>query len=93
LDIKTKNANAKTAKPMIEKMYFKGYLPIKASITTIEKIKAAVEKFPGRINAKVIKTGVHSSHIEDLKVIGVSRVLDKYLATKMNNIMAATVEG
>ncbi|MCR8526625.1 hypothetical protein NPM17_27415, partial [Escherichia coli] len=63
--------------PIMKKIYFKGYLPTKTSIITIEKIKAVVEKLAGRINIKVMKTGVHNSHKEDLKVIGVSLVFDK----------------
>jgi hypothetical protein len=62
------------------------------NIITIENIKAAVDKFAGRINIIVTKTGSHNSQREDLKVIGVSLVLDKYLATKTYKTIEAKVD-
>jgi hypothetical protein len=46
-----------TPVPITKPIYFKGYLPTKTNISTIEKISAVVEKFAGRIKAKVIKKG------------------------------------
>ncbi|MNG12229.1 hypothetical protein D3C84_958280 [compost metagenome] len=58
-------------------IYFIGYFPMKTNINIIEKINAVVEKFEGRINIKVIKTGNQSSFSDSKKSIGSVRVLDK----------------
>jgi hypothetical protein len=68
-----KKVNPTIPTPTTIPIYFKGYLPTKANIKTIEKISAEVEKLAGKINIKVINTGNHSSHNEDLKVMAVSR--------------------
>ena len=73
----TKNNNPIAPAPRITPIYLSGYLPMKTNIITIENIKAAVEKFAGRIKINVIKTGVHNSHSEFWNVIGVSLFLDK----------------
>ena len=50
---------------------------MKTNIITIAKINAAVDKLAGKISSNVIKTGVHKSQTEFLKVMGVSLVFDK----------------
>jgi|UPI0002F192A4 cell division protein ZapA (FtsZ GTPase activity inhibitor) len=61
-------------------------------MSIIANINAVVEKLAGKIRIKVMNTGNQSSQSEDLKVIATSLVLDKYLATNMNNTTDANVD-
>ncbi len=54
---RTKNIRNTTPVPIIIPIYFNGYLPTNASIITIEKINAVVEKLAGKISPSVMKTG------------------------------------
>ena len=78
--------------PIIAPMYLSGYMPTYTNINTIENISAAVEKLAGKMRPRVIKTGPQSSISEALNVIGVSRVTDKYRATKIIKTIKAKVE-
>ncbi|MNR52530.1 hypothetical protein D3C85_1723910 [compost metagenome] len=76
-EIKTKKVRNIIPDPTMIPMYFIGYFPMKTNINIIEKINAVVEKFEGRININVIKTGSQSSFNDSKKSIGSVRVLDK----------------
>ena len=58
----------------------------------MEKINAVVEKLAGKINPKVINTGIHKSIKEDLKVTGSSVFLERNRATKTINTTNAKVD-
>jgi hypothetical protein len=51
-----------------------------------------VEKLAGKINPKVINTGIHKLMMEVWKGTGSSVFFDKYLATKISKTRDANVE-
>tara|TARA_B110000014_G_scaffold203458_1_gene153506 strand:+ start:1051 stop:1296 length:246 start_codon:yes stop_codon:yes gene_type:complete len=73
--------NKITAENKIPIKYFNGYPPRKHNSITIENSIALVEKFAGRIKEIVKKTGIHNGKIDCEKVINLSLIFDKYLAT------------
>ena len=90
---KIKAANDKIPTPTITAMFFIGYFPINVTINTIENIKAVVEKLDGKISINVKKTGAHNSNADLDKVMSSTAVLDKYLATNINNAIEAKADG
>ncbi|MCY1224201.1 hypothetical protein D9M72_363470 [compost metagenome] len=78
---KMKKVNPTTPAPITIPRYFKGYLPTNTSITTIEKIRAAVEKLAGKISSIIANTGSHNSITDFWNVSSTSRFFARYLAT------------
>src|SRR5690606_198099 len=81
LAVSTKRVNAKIPVPTIPNKYRKGYPPIKHNNKTMEKMIAAVEKLAGKIRATTKNTGIQSGKILSLKVMALSFIFVKYLAT------------